>query len=130
MVNSCAVLVISSDLESRRTLTAILGDLGPDINVFTCSCVAQATGVLSQQNIKLVLCQDRLTDGSFRDVLKSTRSAAPRPPVVVTTRLEGWDDYLEAVHLGAFDVIRYPYYPTDVEWTIHLAMRESANSAR
>ena len=127
MVNACDKLVISSDLESRRTLTAILGDLGPDINVFSCSGVAQAAGVLSQKNIKLVLCQDRLSDGSFRDVLKTTRHAAPRPPVVVTTRMEDWDDYLEAVRLGAFDVIRYPYYPTDVEWTIHLAMRESAS---
>jgi len=130
MVNSCDVLVISSDLESRRTLTSILDHLGRDLNVFSCSRVAQAAGVLSRQNVRLILCQDRLADGSFRDVLKTTRKTAPRPPVVVTTQTENWDDYLEAVRLGAFDVIRYPYYPTDVEWTIHLAMRDSATLAR
>ncbi len=127
MVNACDVLVVSSDIESRRTLTTILGHLGPDVNVYSCSGVEQAAVVLSKLNIKLVLCHDRLADGSFRDVLKTTRKTAPRPPVVVTTQTEDWDDYLEAVRLGAFDVIRYPYYPTDVEWTIHLAMRDSTS---
>jgi hypothetical protein len=42
----------------------------------------------------------------------------------VTSRLADWDEYLDALHHGAFDLIASPCQPTDVLWAIVQARRE------
>jgi DNA-binding NtrC family response regulator len=43
---------------------------------------------------------------------------------VVTSRLADWDEYLDALHHGAFDLITSPCQPTDVLWAVVQARRE------
>ena len=43
---------------------------------------------------------------------------------MVTSRESDWDEYLEAIRLGAFDVIASPCRPTDVEWMVIQARRD------
>jgi CheY-like chemotaxis protein len=114
-------LVASSHLEYRRALVRILEDL--KVNTFASATLAEAQELLSRQSIALVFCDDRLTDGSYRDLLQALRAWNKTPHVVVTTRTGEWKDYLEAVRLGAFDMIQYPYRPTDVELNVIRAMR-------
>jgi FixJ family two-component response regulator len=47
----------------------------------------------------------------------------------VTSRLADWDEYLEALHHGAFDLIASPCQPTDVVWAIIQAKREDKDRA-
>lgn len=54
----------------------------------------------------------------------AARSARRRSRIVLATRLTDWDEYLEAMRLGAFDVISAPSRPTDVEWMIIQALRD------
>jgi DNA-binding NtrC family response regulator len=114
-------LVISSELENRRRLVRILEDLG--VSTFASASLADAYEVLAWQPVAVVFCDDRLTDGSYRDLLQTLRTWQTAPPLVVTTRVGEWKDYQEALGLGAFDMIPHPCRPIDVELNILRAMR-------
>jgi DNA-binding NtrC family response regulator len=97
-------------------LLRILEDLR--VSTFASATLAEAEEVLSGQRVALVFCDDRLADGSYRDLLESLRTWKQSPHTVVTTRTGDWKEYLEALGLGAFDMIQYPYKPTDVELNV------------
>jgi DNA-binding NtrC family response regulator len=115
------VLVASSCMEDRTSLLHILDGLS--LNVISCTALDQVQEVLSRQEIPLVFCDERLTDGGYRDLL--TSEAGRKPRVVVTIRTGEWDGYLDVMRRGAFDALRFPLQPTDVELVVLRAMREN-----
>jgi len=117
-----SVLVACNDYESRCTLASILADFGLD-PVFA-SSVDQARAILLGQPIRLVLCEDTLPDGSFRDVLHTLRLAGSGVPLVVCSLLGEIDEYLEAMESGAFDFIAPPFRPTELESIVNSALNE------
>ena len=121
------ILVVSPELEHRRALTSILEREGWD--TLCASRVSEVQEVLGRANINLVFCDRRLADGTYRDVLAVTGSLPRNVHVVVTSRLADWDEYLEALHHGAFDLIASPCHPTDVVWSIIQAKREDQGRA-
>jgi len=121
------ILVVSPELEHRRALTAVLQREGWD--TLCASKVSDVEEVLARTNVNLVFCDRRLSDGSYRDVLAVTRPLNRNVRVVVTSRLADWDEYLEALHHGAFDLIASPCQPTDVVWAIIQAKREENGHA-
>lgn len=127
MENPTQVLVASSDLESRRALISILNKEGYD--TLCASRLNECQEALAGQNVKLIFCDKRLTDGSYKDLLAITRGFKNPVRVVVTSRLADWDEYLEALHHGAFDLIASPCEPTDVLWSIIQARREDHEKA-
>lgn len=127
MDSPAQILVVSSELENRRALTTILGREGWD--VICASRVSECQEVLARQNVSLVFCDRRVSDGSYRDLLAITKSLSQNVRVVVTSRLADWDEYLEVLHHGAFDLIASPCRPTDVVWAILQAKREDRERA-
>jgi DNA-binding NtrC family response regulator len=116
------ILIVSSELENRRALNEILRREGYET---TCaSRVSECQEALQTQNVTLIFCDRRLSDGNYRDVVAAARDARPHARVVVTSRLADWDEYLDALHHGAFDLIASPCQPTDVLWAIVQARRE------
>lgn len=116
------ILVASSDLESRRNLMQTLSRQGLDpIGV---SNLAECQDMLTKEKVGLVFCDRHLADGTYRDLLEKTRSSIDKIRVVVTSRHPDWDEYLEAMRCGAFDVIACPCRPTDVEWMVIQAHRD------
>lgn len=47
--------------------------------------------------------------------------------MVITSLHADWDEYLEAIRVGAFDVIAAPCRSTDVEWMVIQAKRDDRN---
>jgi DNA-binding NtrC family response regulator len=116
------ILVVSSELESRRALNMILHQEGYE--TLCASRVIECREALQTQNISLIFCDRRLSDGTYREVVAAARDSQQRVRVVVTSRLADWDEYLDALHHGAFDLIASPCQPTDVLWAIVQARRE------
>ena len=116
------ILVASSEIESRRALTTILKNEGYE--TVSASRVSEVKEALDSQNVGIVFCDRRLSDGNYRDVLGLTRLQQKPVKLVVTSRLADWDEYLEALHHGAFDLIASPCRPTDVLWALIQARRE------
>jgi DNA-binding NtrC family response regulator len=121
MREQCDVLVASSHMEDRSSLLHILDGLA--LNVISCSELDQVQEVLSRQEVPLVFCDEHLAGGGYRGLLSS--DVGQRPRIVVTFRTGEWDEYLDAMRKGAFDAIRFPFQPTDVELVVLRAMREN-----
>jgi DNA-binding NtrC family response regulator len=95
------------------------------LNVISCSALNQAREVLSRQEVLLVFCDQVLGDGSYRDLLLAGKARRGNLRVVVTVSTGEWDEYLEAMRLGAFDAVQCPLHPTDIELVVLRAARES-----
>src|ERR1035438_5552725 len=98
------ILVVSADQDHRRELTAILQKEG--WSPLHASRLTECQDLLAKRNISLVFCERRLADGTYRDLLSVVQAPERRVPVVVTSRLADWDEYLEALRYGAVDLDR------------------------
>jgi DNA-binding NtrC family response regulator len=127
MTTPWEVVVVSSDLESRRNLSAILTRQGVD--PICTSTLRECREILSERNVGIVFCDSHLSDGTYKEFLSGYRSREERPRVIVTSRHSEWDEFKEAIRFGAFDVIGMPCRPTDVEWMIIQARRDDRKRA-
>jgi DNA-binding NtrC family response regulator len=116
------ILIVSPELEHRRALNEILRKEGHE--TICASRVSECQEALQTQNVSLIFCDRRLSDGNYRDVVEASRAARQPVRVIVTSRLADWDEYLDALHNGAFDLIASPCQPTDVLWAIVQVRRE------
>lgn len=121
------VLVASANLEHRRSLVRILEQL--PLNVITASTFQQAEEVLSRQRITLLFSDQRLPDGSYRELLDFTHSVEQPPQVVLTTEAEDPVDPREAAQCGVLGTLRYPFHSTDVELQVIRAAHEELEEA-
>jgi len=122
------ILVASSDLEGRRALSNILGNLGVD--PLTSSTVRECKELMASERVGLIFCDRLLADGNCYDLLNASRIGRTKARVVVMSSTADWDEFLEAMRLGAFDVIASPCRATDVEWMVIQALRYERTEAR
>jgi DNA-binding NtrC family response regulator len=122
MPNLREVLVVSSDDEVRRNLAGIVGLCGMEPVV--CVTVSDSQAVLTRYPIYVVVCEDQLADGNYRDLLEAVRRTTVETPVIVVSRLADWNEYLNAVRAGAFDYIGLPPRQAEIEWAIRNALNE------
>lgn len=117
------VLIALADPLSRTALTNILPlhDAEP---VFA-SSLREACAVLASGSVALVVCEDSLIDGSYRDLLPVARAARGDVPVVVTSRTDDPEAYLEAMKLGAFDFVASPFNRTELDRIVHNALHRA-----
>jgi DNA-binding NtrC family response regulator len=121
MSASPQVLFISSDPEGRGALSELVTQFG--VEAVSASSVKEALSTLSREPIRLVLCDAQLPGGGVRDILAATARRAKKVPVVVTSRLDSWDEYLKAMRWGAFDYVVYPFRRDEVQWILERALR-------
>jgi DNA-binding NtrC family response regulator len=122
------VLVVSSESENCNALGNTINQEG--WSTICASTVGECEGVLAEQNIDLVFCERDLTDGTYRDVLVIARSRRRSARLVVVSRLANWDEYLEALREGAFDLIASPYKSADIAHVLNQAYREDQMKRR
>jgi DNA-binding NtrC family response regulator len=127
MLRRWDVLVACAEMGNRNTLIRMLE--GMSVSAFSCYTLSQAKEVLSSQKIDLVFCDENLSDGSYRDLLRANQVWIGRPHIVVIGRFGEWAEYREALRLGVFGVISSPLYPTDVELAVIRAMRDGVRES-
>ena len=113
-------LVVSSDDEVRRKLAQALRQcaLAPVL----ASTVAESGMVLAGHEISVVVCNDRMDDGKYEDIVKLVVRSETRAPVIIVSRTGDWPKYLAAMCGGAFDYLVYPPIPGDLQQTIRHAL--------
>lgn len=122
-----AILVVSSESKYRRALADILN--GEGWGTVCASTVGECQEILSSHNVGLVLCDRRLTDGTYRDILFLARLLGRSVRLVVTSRLADWSEYLEALQDGAFDLLAFPGETAEIIRVISQALREYQKTA-
>jgi DNA-binding NtrC family response regulator len=116
------ILVVSARLENKRALLRVLQGL--PVSAFTASTIQQAHEVLSTHSIRVIFCEENFADGSYRDLLAAVRTPPIRTPLVLMLSTGEWEEYLEAMSLGAIEALRCPPEPTDVELALIRAARQ------
>jgi DNA-binding NtrC family response regulator len=110
------VLIVSCRPENRKSLLKVFDGL--PLNTYCASNLAQAREVLSKHKPAVVFCEERLSDGSYRELLSTVHASSPKLRFVVMLCTGEWEEYLEALHLGAAEVIRCPLEPTDIDMAL------------
>lgn len=121
MTSPLRVMVAAKDFNNRQALENTLARCG--FQPIALSTVAESRAILAKEEVSLVMCEDTLADGSYREILRDLGRIATKAPVIVFSRLADWDRYLEAMRWGAFDYIAYPCRPNEVELTVNEALR-------
>ena len=122
MIVPWKIVIASADVAERRAMCNILAKQG--LEPIGASSVRECEEILAQQDVGLIFCARSLADGDYRGLLVAPRRVGRKTRIVIVNPLTDGDAYLEAMRLGAFDVIAAPCRPTDVEWMIIQALRE------
>ncbi|MGA2373878.1 MAG: response regulator [Candidatus Sulfotelmatobacter sp.] len=93
------------------------------LEVCWCLTLQDARRGLRRGNHALVLCEAELPDGTYRDVMKLLQHKLDRIRVIVVSALPSEHCYIQAMEMGAFDVISGPCKRTDVQWIIMQAIQ-------
>ncbi len=87
--------------------------------------------IVDRHEVCLVLCDDHLVDGNYKDILSAAERSRAKTPVVVVSRTGDWPDYLKAITAGVFDYLAFPPILGELPRAIRNAMAwRMANSFR
>jgi DNA-binding NtrC family response regulator len=123
-VRKMKALLALSDPSSVEALCEALA--GTEIDLEFCSTLSDLREVLQQDKVSMVFCQARLPDGTFRDLLRFADPRQSNTAVVVCSDFYDKSTYIEAMSLGAYDYIAFPYRQAEVEWIVGNAMHKGA----
>ena len=123
MLGRTRVLIALADPASRRALSNLLSQ--HDAEPVFATTVREARAVLAREPVALVVCEDSLRDGSYRELLPVARAAKGDVPVVVTSRVDNPEEYLEAMKLGAFDYVAEPFSRAELDRIVHNALNRA-----
>lgn len=112
MSSPAHILVVSCDVDHRRALENILSSHG--WGTVSAADITECRHALVKNRVWLIFCEHELRDGKYDDVLTIVDTLNKNVPVVVTSRLADWDEYLKALDRGAFDLIASPCEPAEV----------------
>jgi DNA-binding NtrC family response regulator len=119
-LNCPTVLVASSDENVLQKLAEITVQCG--LATFLAFTVGESKRILDRQRVCLVVCDDRLIDGKYEDILNETVRLLLKTPLIVVSPTGDWRDYLKAIGAGAFDYLAYPPIPGDLPRSISNAL--------
>ena len=120
------VLLITDDAACAKRLNKALA--GSGIDSTRCATVREAFSIIAAGSVDLVFCQERLSDGTFREVLDFAALRHPIP-LVVCSNFYNSKTYIDAMSLGAFDYVAFPFPSQDLEWIVGNALRNASPHA-
>jgi DNA-binding NtrC family response regulator len=77
--------------------------------------VREAAREIADGNVSFVICEDKLHDGSYADLLQVQDAKGCSVSLIVVSRSGDWPEYLQAVDRGAYDFLAYPLIPGELE---------------
>lgn len=121
MDNGLPILIVSCRPDNRKMLLRVFE--GQPIDSYSAPTLEQAKEALRLRPFSVVFCEERLSDGTYADLLRDVRAISEEIRFVVMLCTGEWEEYLEALRIGAEEVLRCPLQPTDVDLALIHAMR-------
>jgi two-component system response regulator PilR (NtrC family) len=115
------ILLVDDERSMREVLSAVLGRAGHSVALAESG--QQAIGMVGTDIFDMVI-TDLKMPGPFTgmDVLKNVKEGSPDTVVVVLTAFATFDVAVEAMKLGAYDVLTKPFNNDHVELTVRKAL--------
>jgi DNA-binding NtrC family response regulator len=93
------------------------------------SSLKEAQFLLARRETALAICHASSRDGTFRDLLGAVGKVS-NVPIIVCGDFYDPRLYLEAMELGAFDYVTYPYHSEGVKWIVGKALLAASHKTR
>lgn len=117
------ILIVDDETNLRRILSVLLQADGHVVTEAVGR--SDAVALLASTPFDLVITDQRMPDGEGLDVLAAAREADPALPVVMLTAYATVELAVDAMRLGAFDVIAKPFVPDVVRAVVHRAVERT-----
>ena len=117
--NTIKLLAVCADRDDCLSLEGILepGECQVD-NVTSCE---EAVRFLQSNGPFLIMCEQSLPDGSWKDLIRSVRSLENPPPVIVMSWHADEALWAEVLNLGGYDVLMKPFDAQEVSRVTRMA---------
>ncbi len=115
------ILVVSSANPNRDQLRLLFAE--PDWRVHVVRSMWEAAQLLDRRPIDVILCDHKLADGDWTDILAFASSAPFQPRVIVTSRHADERMWAEVLNLGGHDVLLEPFDSNEVRRVVQMALR-------
>ena len=89
--------------------------------LYKANTLGSALKLLRQRDIAVVLCERDLAPGTWTGMLEQMNRMPEAPPLIVTSRLADEGLWVEALNLGAYDVLAKPFDRRELVRSISLA---------
>jgi DNA-binding NtrC family response regulator len=121
-------LVISPQVERRKSLLQAFREF--PVNMFSVASLHQAREMLSAIAFEIVITEQKLEDGTYRELLPFVQSKHKHTRFFVMLPRDAQQEYTDAIRLGATDAIPFPLRTLDLGRILDRAMRETPNEQR
>jgi len=118
------ILIVDDEPGIRRILGALLRTGGHE--VVEAPGATRALAELAGGVFDLVITDQKMADGDGLGIITASRDADPDLPVVMLTAFATVELAVEAMRLGAFDVLTKPFLPEQVEGVVRRAAERTA----
>jgi len=112
------LLVVSSDEQDHSSL---LGILPEDCRLHWAASRREALSCVRRFHPHVVLCDQTLADGDWRELLNDLQGVQKMPPLIVLSRLADDRLWAEVLNLGGFDLLMKPFSKAEVNRAVGLA---------
>jgi two-component system NtrC family response regulator len=127
-IEKVRVLAVSPNEADIRTLSRILGHSAWTLDAVP--SLAEARQFLANNFTRVVLCEQKLADGEWKDLLDEVAGFEQPPQLIILSRTGDERLWAEVLNRGAWDVLVKPYHPQEVYRTVHGAWRHWSDSNR
>jgi len=119
-------VLVGNDILSEQDLIDLLKQKG--LKPVPSSSLKETQFLLARRETVLAICHASSSDSTFRDLLGALGKSSKVPVIVCG---DHYDPrlYLEAMELGAFDYLIYPYHSEGVDWVVRNAL-QAQNASR
>ena len=101
------ILIVDDDITLCHFLTKALSQMG--YQVILCHSGREALDVVHEQEIDLILLDNKLPDRNGLEILKEVKRDHPKVSVIIMTAFGTTETAIEAMKVGAFDYILKPF---------------------
>jgi DNA-binding NtrC family response regulator len=115
------VLCVGPRHDDLASLERIFRGTGWDF--LTASSLESSFSALREKTISMVICGDQPPLGAWREILAETAQWEDPPLVIVSARLADERLWVEALNLGAYDVLATPFDATEVVRVVNMAQQ-------
>lgn len=114
-----AILVVSPIPEDHAFLQPLLER--PGRITYRARTYREAVAVLCRDRIAVILCEQELPDGKWKDLLSQIAPLADPPYLIVTSRVADEFLWAEVLNLGGYDVLAKPFDAEEVARVVGMA---------
>lgn len=114
------VLLVDNDPHVAQLIQSL--PTADEYVLFTVRSGQQALAALERERPHVLIVDEALPDGDGLEVLAAARQFDPHMPVLFTTTQAASKSAIEAMKQGAFDFLRKPFDPSELESQLELAV--------